>query len=50
MKKDDAIFNVLREYIKHSKNSFEGEVMDCSELETEAAKEVQVTLKTTYKH
>jgi hypothetical protein len=23
--KDDAIFNVLREYIKHSKNPFEGD-------------------------
>jgi glutamine synthetase len=23
MKKDDAIFNVLREYIKHSKNPFD---------------------------
>jgi glutamine synthetase len=38
MKKDDAIFNVLREYIKHSKNPFEGDGYS-EAWEIEAAKE-----------
>jgi glutamine synthetase len=47
MKKDDAIFNVLREYIKHSKKIlFEGDGYS-DEWEKEAAKRGLSNLKTT---
>jgi glutamine synthetase len=44
MKKDDAIFNVLREYIKHSENSFEGDGYS-EAWEKEAGKRGLVTSK-----
>jgi glutamine synthetase len=49
MKKDDAIFNVLREYIKHSKkNPFEGD--GYSEAWEIAAKRGLSNFKTTRWH
>jgi glutamine synthetase len=45
-KKDDAIFNVLREYIKHSKNPFEGDGYS-EAWEIEAAKRGLSNFKTT---
>jgi glutamine synthetase len=50
MKKDDAIFNVLREYIKHSKkNPFEGDGYS-EAWEIEAAKRGLSNFKTTRWH
>jgi glutamine synthetase len=49
-KKDDAIFNVLREYIKHSKkNPFEGDGYS-EAWEIEAAKRGLSNFKTTRLH
>jgi glutamine synthetase len=50
MKKDDAIFNVLREYIKQSKKILLKLNDIKRRMEVEAAKEVLSNFKSTLKH